>query len=201
MECVKRKVGHICIKDERQPRAKRAKAGNVNDDDGPSHPLAISHTTRNDSPTQGNEVEEIAEAFEHFVDGLPRVGAHVLGHTPLIISDLPNMYWSKSNDPRRNDEKLELFRDIVDAMPDQDMINLLYEVFATRCQGPLNNITHTSTFTQQADIINACLDLPSLEEQVMALSSTISMDAIACHLMAVRVPSCLASNIGLRIFA
>ncbi|MCJ1387246.1 hypothetical protein MMC18_000086 [Xylographa bjoerkii] len=69
-------------------------------------------------------------------------------------------------------------------MPNLDMIHLLYEVFVTRCQGPLGNVVHTPTFMKQAGKFYGCLGLASPEAQVMALSSTISMDTLACHLLA-----------------
>ena len=97
------------------------------------------------------------------------------------------MLWL-TNDPQRQGEKFVLLRDIVDAMPELDMIRLLYEVFVTRCQGPLGNVVHTPTFMKQAENFWGCLGLASPEAQVMALSSTISMDTLSCYLLAVRMP-------------
>ena len=67
------------------------------------------------------------------------------------------------------------------------MIHLLYEVFVTRCQGPLGNVVHTPTFLKHAERSCGCLSLASPEAQVMALFNTISMDTLACHLLAVRM--------------
>ena len=73
------------------------------------------------------------------------------------------------------------------------MVNLLYEVFVTRCVGPLGNVVHTPTFMKQAEDLCGCLGLASPESQVMALSSTISMDTLASHLLAVSMPLYRAS--------
>ena len=82
---------------------------------------------------------------------------------------------------------LALIREIVDAMPELDMIHLLYEVFVTRCQGPLGNVVHTPTLLKQAESFCGCLSLASPEAQVMAMSNIIPMDTLACHLLAVRM--------------
>lgn len=105
------------------------------------------------------------------------------------------MYWLTANDPQRQDEKLALIREIVDAMPELDMVHLLYDVFVTRCQGPLGNVVHTPTFMKQAKWFCGCLGFASSEAQVMALSSTITMDTLACHLLAVRMPLYRASSV------
>lgn len=84
-------------------------------------------------------------------------------------------------------------------MPEPDMIRLLCEVFVTRCQGPLSNIVHTPTFMKQVEMLCACLNLASPEAQIMAVSSTISMDRLACHLLAVRMlPLYRVSSVCLR---
>lgn len=105
-----------------------------------------------------------------------------------MAPDYPNVYWLAIKDPQRQGEKLALIREIVDFMPEPDMIHLLCEVFVTRCQGPLGNIVHTSTFMKQVEMLCACLGLVSPEKQVMAVSSILSMDTLACHLLAVRMP-------------
>ena len=102
------------------------------------------------------------------------------------------MYWLST---RRQDERLALIREIVDALPELDMVRLLYEIFVTRCQGPLGNVVHTPTFMEQAGGFCGCLGLASPEAQAMALSSTIPMDTLACHLLAVRMPLNRASSI------
>lgn len=75
------------------------------------------------------------------------------------------------------------------------MIHLFYDVFVTRCQGPLGNVVHTPTFMKQAKWFCGCLGFASPEAQVMALSSTITMDTLACHLLAVRMPLYRASSV------
>lgn len=112
-----------------------------------------------------------------------------------MAPDFPNLYWLITSNLQRQGEKLALIREIVDAMPGLDMIHLLYEVFVTRCQGPLGNAVHTPIFMKQAEEFCGCLGLASPEAQVMALSSTISMDTLACHLLAVRMPLYRASSV------
>lgn len=77
----------------------------------------------------------------HFVDGTTsRINAYpsaVLEATlSFVASDHPHTYWLSTNGPQRQDDRLALIRDIVDAMPEVDLIRILYEVFITRCQGP-----------------------------------------------------------------
>lgn len=178
MECVKRNVAHLCTKDERQPRAKRAKMDHNN----------INNTKTNASQNQEMEGNEATHLLERFVVGTFRTNAHssaVPGPTSSsLVPEYPNTYWFTTNHPQRQTEKLSLVREIVDAMPELDVIRLLYEVFVTRCQGPLGKIVHTPTFTEQAEIFCGCLGHSSPEAQVVALSSTTSMDTLACHLLA-----------------
>ena len=98
------------------------------------------------------------------------------------------MYWLDTKDPQRQGETFALIREIVDAMPEVAIVQLLYEVFVTRCQGPLGNIVHTPTYMKQVDKFCHCLALTSPEAQVMAMYTTISMDQLARHLLAVRMP-------------
>ncbi|KAF4260287.1 hypothetical protein KXV58_002641 [Aspergillus fumigatus] len=179
MECVKRNIGHLCTKDERQPRAKRSKIENK--DKTPS---------KRDPPPNGDgeaEAEETAQLLEHFVEGVPRPNAYrpaVLGPTPSSVApDFPNPYWS-SNDPKRHGEKLALIREIVDAMPTVEIIDALLEVFITRCQGPLGNVVHTPTFLKQAQQFSNCLKLASLDSRVLAVSSTVPMEKLGGYLLA-----------------
>lgn len=144
-------------------------------------------------PSNGDgeaEVEETARLLEHFVEGVARPNAYlpgVFGPTPSSVApDFPNRYWS-SDDPKRHGEKLALIREIVDAMPEPEMIDLLFEVFVTRCQGPLGNVVHTSTFMKQAEQFCSCLRLASPDSRVLAISSTVSMETLGCYLLAVRV--------------
>ena len=142
--------------------------------------------------SQETEAEEAAQVFEHFVDGTYHTNVYpsaVLGPTSSFVTpDYPNTYWSPTDDPKRQGEKLALIREVVDAMPEPNMINHLYEVFVTRCQGPLGNVVHTPTFLEQAEVFCGCLTFTSPEEQVTALSVAVSMDTLACHLLAVRMP-------------
>lgn len=105
-----------------------------------------------------------------------------------MAPDYPHTYWLTAYDPRRQGEKFELLREIVHALPNLDVIRLLYQVFVTRCQGPLGNVVHTPTFLREAERFHGCLGLASPEAQVTALSQTISMDTLACHILAVRTP-------------
>lgn len=156
------------------------------------------------SNNQETEAEETAKVLEHFVDGTSRTNAYppaVLEPTlSLVAPDYPNMYWLTTNDLQRQGESLALIREILDAMPELDMIRLLHEVFVTRCQALLGNVVHTPTFMKQAEIFCGCLGLASPEAQLMALSSTISMDTLACHLLAVRMPPYRSSNVSSRPF-
>ena len=147
----------------------------------------ISHASQN----QETEAEEAAQVLEHFVDGTSRTNAYPsAGFEPassFVALDYPHTYWLTTNNPQRQGEKLALIREIVGSVPEPDMIHLLYEVFITRCQGALGNVVHTTTFMKQAEKFSGCLGLASPEAQVMALSSTVSMDTLACHLLAVRM--------------
>ncbi|KAL8934750.1 MAG: hypothetical protein Q9216_005754 [Gyalolechia sp. 2 TL-2023] len=180
MECVRRNVGHLCTKDERQPRAKRAKTA----DNGADN----SKTKANASPTQETEAEEAARALEKFIDGAACTDAYpsaALEPTlPSVAPDHPNTYWLNTSDPQKQNERFCLIREIVDAMLEQDITRLLYDVFVTRCQSPLGNVIHTPTFLKQAEKLYSCLGQGSPEAQVMALCSTVSMDELACHLLA-----------------
>ena len=142
---------------------------------------------------QEAEAEETAKVLERFVDGTSLTNAYpsaVLKPTLsfVVTPDYPNMYWLDTKDPQRQGETLALVREIVDNMPELAIIHLLYEVFVTRCQGPLGNIVHTPTFMKQVDRFCRCLALTSPEARVIAMYTTISMDQLARHLLAVRMP-------------
>ena len=148
-------------------------------------------------PEQG--AEEAAQVLEHFVNGTSHIHAYpstVLEPAICLVApDYPIMYWSTTNNPQRHHEKLTLIREIVDSIPELDVIHALHEVFITRCQGPLGNIVHTPTFMRQAKNFCGCLGLDSVEAQVLALSNTVSMDTLATHLLAVRMPLHHSSNV------
>lgn len=144
-----------------------------------------------DTPSNGDgeaEAEEAAQLLEQFVQGDPRPDTYLSalrGQVPPSVGpDFANPYWL-SNDPKRHGEKLSLIREIVDAMPDKEMINHLYEVFLTRCQGPLMNVVHTPTFTKQAEQFSNCLSLGSVDSQVLAIANTATMESLGCYLLAV----------------
>ena len=87
-----------------------------------------------------------------------------------------------------------LYQETVDSLPAVDLIHHLYEVFITRCQGPLGNVIHTPTFVLQAEVLCSCLESTSREEKVMTLWE-IPFDTLACHLLAVRMLSIRARNL------
>ena len=147
------------------------------------------------------EAEETVQALEHFVDGTTRINAYPSAvSNPKICSvapDYPNMYWAAPNGSERQAERqvesFVLIQEIVDAIPDLDMLHLLYEIFITRCQGPLGNAVHTLTFMKQVEdlcgcLSHTCLSRAKRQEQVLTLFNTFSMETLACHLLAVRVP-------------
>lgn len=143
----------------------------------------------NESYSRETQVEEAAQMLEHLVDGTFHTDAYLSEITSSFVApDYLNMYWSNTDDPQRQGEKFALIRDIVDAVPEPDVICLLFEIFVTRCQGPLGNVVHTPTFMKQAEKFCACFSVASREAQVMALFGTMSIDALACHLLAVRMP-------------
>ena len=147
--------------------------------------------------TQELEAEETAKVLEHFVDGTSLTSADQSALS-FVTPDYPNMYWLDTKNPQRQGEKLALIREIVDAMPEVAILHLLYEVFVTRCQGPLGNIVHTSTFMKQVDTFCRCLALTSPEERVMAFHTTVSMDQLARHLLAVRMSLYRALSVSSR---
>ena len=153
----------------------------------------------NASQNLETEAEEAAQVLEHFVNGTSRSNVYssvVFEPTvPFVAPDYSNMYWSDSNDSQRQTEKVALIREIVDAMPELDMIHSLYKFFVTRCQGALGNVVHTPSFRKQAESLVSCLGLASPEAQAMALSNAFSMDTLACHLLAVRIPLCRVSSL------
>lgn len=129
--------------------------------------------------------------MEHFVEGgLPRPNAHppaTFGSTSSSVAmDFSNRYWS-SSDTRRHGDKLVLIRETVDAMPALEMIHHLFDVFVTRCQGPLGNVVHTPTFAKQAEQFGNCLSLESLDSRVLAISSAFTMETLGCFLLAVSI--------------
>ncbi|PYH43118.1 putative C6 transcription factor [Aspergillus saccharolyticus JOP 1030-1] len=177
VECVKRNIGHLCTKDERQPRAKRSKTEHKD-----------KTASKHDPTPNGDgeaEAEETAQLLEHFVEGVPRPNAFppVGPASSSVAPDFSNRYWSNT-DPKRHGEKLALIREIVDALPGLEMVHHLFEVFVTRCQGPVGNVVHTPTFTKQAEQFGNCLSLASPDSRVLAISSTFTMETLGCFLLA-----------------
>ncbi|KAJ6190686.1 hypothetical protein N7519_000707 [Penicillium mononematosum] len=160
LECVKRDCAHLCTKDERQPRAKRTK----------TKPTEQNHSQVTPEEEEEPEVEETAQILEHFVDVIP-----LPTESAGVAPDIPNRYWV-TQDPQRHEQKLALIGDVVHALPEWDIIQLLYEVFVTRCQGPLGNVVHTPSFMKQADQLRHCLSMASPDA---AIASTLSMDSLA----------------------
>ena len=143
----------------------------------------------NESHSQETRAEEAAQMLEHLVDGTFHTQAYSSEIKSFSVApDYLNMYWLSTDDPQRQGEKFALIREIVDAVPEPDIICLLFETFVTRCQAPLGNVVHTPTFMKQAEKFCACFSLASREAQVMALFGTMSIDTLACHLLAVRMP-------------
>lgn len=145
-----------------------------------------------------SDVEDTARVLESLADETTLKDAHILvgnkHENPMVAPDNLNSYWSADGLQRR-DEQLALIREIVDALPKPDMIRHLYEVFTTRCQGPLLNVVHTPTFLEQAEELCFCLSCGNeQEQQVMMLWDKISVDTLAGHLLAVGVPQRSTSN-------
>lgn len=137
-------------------------------------------------------MEETVQILEHFVRGNSHANAYSSAvfesALPFVAPDHHNTYWDSLNDPQRQDEKFILILAIIDAMPELGVIRLLYEVFLTRCQGPLGNVVHTPTFMKQAEKLCDCLDIGSPEAQAMAVFSALPIPILACHLLSVSQP-------------
>lgn len=129
------------------------------------------------------EAEETAQLLELFVEGIPCSSS--VAATPMSVApDFLNRYWS-ATDPKRHGEKLALIREMVDVLPEWEVIHVLFEVFVTRCQGPLGNVVHTPTFMAQAALFGNCLNLASADERASAIASAITMETLGCYLLAV----------------
>lgn len=107
-------------------------------------------------------------------------------HTaPMVAPDFSNPYWKETSNVDRQMTKEALLNEIVDVLPDRDMIQRLHEVFVTRCQSPLGNVFHTPTFLKQADVLYMQLGRSSTQSPPLASLTAIPMDLLACHLLAV----------------
>ncbi|KAJ5986101.1 hypothetical protein N7451_010466 [Penicillium sp. IBT 35674x] len=170
MECTKRDIGHLCTKDERYPRAKRVKRGSTH------------QKTRSKSPISETTVsEDTAQVLEDFIEGASRtkILSSAFGFTlSTPAPDYPNLYWETAESQLQD----ELIREITIAIPDSEMAHHLYEVFVTRCQGPLSNIFHSPTFMKHAD--RMCGHVTSVSFDLHSSTSSFSMESLACFLMA-----------------
>lgn len=102
-----------------------------------------------------------------------------------VVPDYSNPFWSTTSNSHTQSLKLTLIREIIDTLPELEMIRLLNNVFVIRCQASLGNVFHTPTFLEQAEKFQNCLDFSSSDESVMALNHEIPLDMLACHLLAV----------------
>ena len=114
--------------------------------------------------------------------------------TSVLAPDYPNPFWLTTHNPQRQAQKLALIREIIDALPELEMIRLLNNVFIVRCQAPLDNVFHTPNFLEQAEKFQNCLGFSSPDESVMALNHEIPLDTLACHLLAVWASTFTISN-------
>ncbi|KAJ5667060.1 C6 transcription factor [Penicillium longicatenatum] len=165
IECTKRDIGHLCTKDERHPRAKRARMGS-------SH-----------KESDAIVADETAQILEDFVEGSSRT--NMLSSSGSTSStpapDYPNFYWETAESGMQN-ERFSLIEEITNAFPDSEMAHHLYGIFVTRCQGPLGNIFHTPTFLKHAGRIYESIHSASFDLHIVA--SSFSMESLACFLMA-----------------
>ncbi|RAK95978.1 putative C6 transcription factor [Aspergillus ibericus CBS 121593] len=170
MACLKRDIGHLCTKDERQPRAKRTKVAPSNDGSESQPQNTQPHANRTSSQPKDSEAKEAMHILEKYIDDSP-----VERTSCLVAPDHPNLYWSTQPQAYQ----AGLFREIINSLPEIDIIHLLHEVFLIRCQGPLGNVIHTPTFARQLEIFRDCLRTPPGEFRLMELIDNISMETNA----------------------
>ncbi|KAL8976918.1 MAG: hypothetical protein Q9205_007177, partial [Flavoplaca limonia] len=178
MECVRRNVGDLCTKDERRPRAKRPK---TNGDD-------IRLPSANKPLKEDDAAEDIMQVLGLLMDEPTYTDSYsstkATSTSSNVLPDYPNSFWSTTSNSHMQTLKIDLIREIIDTLPELEMIRLLNNVFVIRCQASLGNVFHTPTFLEQAEKFQNCLDFPSSDESVMALNHEIPMDTLACHLLA-----------------
>lgn len=142
--------------------------------------------TRSKSPMSETTVsEDTAQILEDFIEGASRTNilSSASGSTlSTPAPDHPNLYWETA-ESRLQNERFSLIREITNAIPDSEMAHHLYDVFVTRCQGPLGNTFHTPTFLKHADRV--CGNVTSVSFDVHHFASSFSMESLACFLMAV----------------
>ncbi|CAG8085674.1 unnamed protein product [Penicillium salamii] len=120
-------------------------------------------------------IEETAQVLEQFVDAVS-----LPTDSEGLAPDIPNRYWA-SDSPQRHEQKLALIRKVIDSLPEREIMHALYEIFATRCQGPLGNIVHTPSFIGQADQLGEILSMASPDT---IIANTFSMESLAGLLLA-----------------
>lgn len=142
--------------------------------------------TRSKSPMSETTVsEDTAQILEDFIEGASRTNILSSASGPTLSTpapDYPNLYWETA-ESRLQNERVSLIREITNAIPDPEMAHHLYDVFVTRCQGPLGNTFHTPTFLKHADRV--CGYVTSASFDLHSFASSFSMESLACFLMAV----------------
>ena len=138
------------------------------------------------------DAENLAQSFENFADGILHADDYSSAHpkpvSSIVLPDCPNQRWETKSKPQIQNEKSVLIKEIVDALPEFNVIQLLYETFTTRCQAATGNIIHTPSFMKKAESLHDCSGLTSREVRATTLASAFSMDELACCLLAVRMP-------------
>jgi hypothetical protein len=164
----------MCTKDQRQPRAKKAKTTHSNNAD----------------EAHGTEVEDTAHLLEKFVEGAyqndtqaPKSATAVASQS-TVAPDYPTPNWTFATYP----PELDLLREIVKKMPTAYITRKLHDNFVMRCPAVLGNTIHTPTFNKQTETLHKCLIKVSRQERALDLASHFDMDELACLLMAVHLP-------------
>lgn len=101
-----------------------------------------------------------------------------------MIADIPNLYWEKEH-TSENPGRVALIQEIVGALPEFELMHQLYGVFTTRCQAPLGNVFHTTTFLKDVEIFCQNLRSGSVAEKSARLSRIYKMEKLSCFLLAV----------------
>ncbi|KAL8992393.1 MAG: hypothetical protein Q9169_007136 [Polycauliona sp. 2 TL-2023] len=101
-----------------------------------------------DASAQGNGSDEAAQLLEQLMDESTDATTYssTIGHLdpPLVTPDRPNAFWLASKDQQRQAMQFTMLRDIVDALPELDMIRLLNQIFVIRPQLMLGLAFHPS---------------------------------------------------------
>ncbi|KAL8669446.1 MAG: hypothetical protein Q9168_005963 [Polycauliona sp. 1 TL-2023] len=123
-----------------------------------------------DPPTQVNGANEAAQLLEQLIDDATDLAPYPSTtdnpNSSIVAPDRPNTFWSATTDPQRQALQFALLRDIVDALPELDVIHLLNQMFVIRSLGPLGNVFHRPTFLKLAEKFEGCfLELSSPDAQ------------------------------------